>query len=369
MSKRKVLLVYGDVGGGHASAARALKEAFALVYGESYEVVAVDLFKVADPAPWGDSNASLKFVSQTAFLRELNTWFNIISDIGLPYYLLKRLILHRTLTPYERFFEQHPAELIVSLHPYTTMTLAALRHKGMKTACAVVLTDLVSFARGWADPDAALTISPTKESSDRLQMFGVSAERITEPLFPLRPSLRHIMPKEELFVRHQLNPSVKTIVVTGGGLATGAQTAAIAQLAQYQLQVIVVCGKDRGIAEKLRSEYAGRPAVVVLEFVQDMQNYLRHADVVLTKAGSLSIAEIELLEVPAIITHEVGSQEKGNAAYALQNPRFRFLAGDMRRLPENLEALLSLPKTGLPPSRRTFEESLEIVRHLASLLE
>jgi UDP-N-acetylglucosamine:LPS N-acetylglucosamine transferase len=365
----KVLLVYGDVGGGHASAARALKEAFQQVYGQQVEVEAVDLYKIADPAPWGNSDASFTAFSQTALLRNLNYFYNVVTDFGIGHALLKKTILRQTLEPYRAFLKGQKADLIVSIHPYTNITLAKLREQGLNTPYAVVITDLASVLRGWADPKADLTISPTQQVTTALEKLGVPRNKIVQPLFPIRSSLQHTLPKEEVFARHNLNPQKTTLVITGGGVATRALEGAIHLLARQKFQLVVICGKDKTIAEKLRGEHQNNPAVVVLEYVQDMQNYFAHADVVITKAGATSLLEIELFEKRAIITHEVGSQEKGNAAYALQNPRFRFLDGHMNKLLPSLESLLALPTEGLPPSRRKFDESLEIVKRLAQLVQ
>jgi UDP-N-acetylglucosamine:LPS N-acetylglucosamine transferase len=365
----KVLLVYGDVGGGHASAARALKEAFQQVYGQQLEVEAVDLYKIADPAPWGNSDASFTAFSQTALLRNFNYFYNVITDFGIGHAILRQTILHQTLEPYRAFLKGKKADLIVSIHPYTNITLAKLREQGLNTPYAVVITDLASVLRGWADPNADVTFSPTQQVTTALEKLGVPRNKIVEPLFPIRSSLQNTLPKEAVFARHHLDPQKTTLVITGGGVATRALEGAIQLLARQDFQLIVICGKDKTVAEKLKREHQNNSAVVVLEYVQDMQNYFAHADVIITKAGATSLLEIELFEKRAIITHEVGSQEKGNAAYALENPRFRFLGGDMNKLLPSLESLIALPSQGLPPSRRTFEESLEIVRHLAQFMK
>lgn len=364
----KVLLVYGDVGGGHASAAKALAEAFQQIYGKQFVVEPVDLYKIADPAPWGNSDASFTAFSQTALLRKLNYFYNVMTDFGLGHYLLKQTILKQTLAPYRAFFAKSNPDLIVSLHPYTTITLSRLRQQGWTTPYAVVLTDVAAVLRGWADPNADLTFSPTSTTSRILEKLGVPRQRIIESLFPLRPSLQHLSSKTDVFARHHLDPNRTTLVITGGGVATRALEGAIALLAQQNYQLVIICGKDKTVADKLRRNYPKQDSVVVLEYVHDIQNYFAHADVVITKAGATSLLELELFEKRAIITHEIGSQEEGNAAYALQNPRFRYLAGDMTKLLPSLESLLALSNQDLPPSRRKFNESLEIVKHLAALI-
>jgi processive 1,2-diacylglycerol beta-glucosyltransferase len=365
----KVLLVYGDIGSGHASAAKALKEAFQEVYQSQFEVETVDLYKIADPAPWGDSDASSTAFSQTDLLRKLNYFYNVMTDVGLGHYLLRQIILHRTLEPYRAFFEQSKPDLIVSIHPYTNITIGKLKEQGLAVPYAVVITDLASVLRGWADPNADVTFSPTNEVTTTLEKLGVPRTKIMEPLFPIRSSLQHILPKEKVFARHQLELQRTTLVITGGGVSTGALEDAINLLARQDVQLIVICGRDKVSAEKWRRNYQANPSVVILEYVADMQNYFAHADVIITKAGATSLVEIELFEKPAIITHEAGSQEQGNAAYALKNPRFRYLGGDMNKLLPSLESLLSLPAQNLPPSRRRFSESHDIVKHLATLLK
>lgn len=364
----KVSLVYGDIGSGHASAARALKEALEVVCDQGLEVEVVDLYEVADPAPWGDSDASSTAFSQTPLLRWINYLFNVVTDVGVGHYLLRRVILRQTLEPYRRFFQQSKPDLIVSLHPYTTITMSKLREQDLAVPYAVVVTDLASVLRGWADPKADLTISPTAAVTKALASLGVSRTRIVEPLFPLRPSLQQVIPKEQLFARHGLSLQRTTLVITGGGVGAQALAGVVSSLAQQDFQLIVICGRDKASAAQWRRDYKTNSSVVILEYVQDMQNYLAHADVVITKAGATSVLELELFETRAIITHELSSQEQGNAAYALHNPRFRFLDGDMKKLLPSLESLLTLSNHHLPPSRRRFTESYDIARHLLELI-
>lgn len=363
MSK-KILLLYGDVGAGHRSAARALQQAFNQRYPD-YTIVNQDLYQIADPAPWGDSNASFSYVAQTPLLRWLNYSFNVLTDSGLGHFLLRRLILWRTLEPYRQYIAAQNADIIVSLHPYTHITLAQLKRQGISTPLVFVTTDLVSLLKGWLEPDADLYIAPTPAVRARLEKAAIPSHKIVAPLFPLQPALADYQARDTVLAQHGLDTQQQTLLVTGGGVGTGALREAIAALvAECDEQIIVICGKDVALKEELEQRYP-QQRVVILGFVQRMQDYLQAADVLIIKAGPAAILEADLFAKPTIITYEIGSQEKGNAAFALENSNFHFLQGDMRRLVPTVRQCLA--NRSDQASRRHFDEALQICDHIATL--
>ena len=105
-------------------------------------------------------------------------------------WLTERYLLRRTLSAYRTSIERHAPDLVVSIHPYLSMTLSAIKRRGGTFRYAVVVVDLASLLRGWADPEAELVVSPTQEASQALRAYGVEGSRIVDPLFPLSLALR-----------------------------------------------------------------------------------------------------------------------------------------------------------------------------------
>lgn len=116
------------------------------------------------------------------------------------------------------------------------------------------------------------------------------------------------------------------LLVVGGSLGAQALNQAVpqalAQLAgtaavkKVPLQVLHQCGRDR--VEQVREAYAqaGISQVEVVEFIEAMHQAYSEADVVICRAGALTVSELALVGTPAIfvpLPHAVDDHQSANA--------------------------------------------------------
>jgi UDP-N-acetylglucosamine--N-acetylmuramyl-(pentapeptide) pyrophosphoryl-undecaprenol N-acetylglucosamine transferase len=103
----------------------------------------------------------------------------------------------------------------------------------------------------------------------------------------------------------KLDPLKKTIMVTGGSLGAGTLNKAIEkhlpEILAQDVQVIWQTGKFyyKGIIERLGLEY--HPNVRILEFLNKMDLAYAAADVIISRAGAGTIAELCLIKKPVIL--------------------------------------------------------------------
>ncbi|MDO8691709.1 MAG: glycosyltransferase, partial [Dehalococcoidia bacterium] len=103
-------------------------------------------------------------------------------------------------------------------------------------------------------------------------------------------------------------------------------------------QLVVVCGRNDRLRKKLAAmDLPGK----VLGFVEDMARWMRACDVVVCKAGALTVAEATApARRPLVIVDALPGQEKGNLRYVLESgigvhaPPGRPLARALRALEE-----------------------------------
>ncbi len=109
--------------------------------------------------------------------------------------------------------------------------------------------------------------------------------------------------KKESLRFFSLDENKKTILVVGGSL--GAKTineAVDSQLAQWTeagLQVIWQTGKL--FVEKAREKAATNPAVWVNDFITHMDQAFAAADIVVARAGAMTVAELAVVKKPAVL--------------------------------------------------------------------
>jgi len=103
----------------------------------------------------------------------------------------------------------------------------------------------------------------------------------------------------------KLDPQKKTILVTGGSLGAGTLNKSIEkhlpEILAEDIQVIWQTGKFyyKGIMERLGLDY--HPNVRVLEFLNKMDLAYAAADVIISRAGAGTIAELCLIRKPVIL--------------------------------------------------------------------
>jgi UDP-N-acetylglucosamine--N-acetylmuramyl-(pentapeptide) pyrophosphoryl-undecaprenol N-acetylglucosamine transferase len=121
---------------------------------------------------------------------------------------------------------------------------------------------------------------------------------------PIRKAITDLPPRDEAAKRLDLDPTLKTLLVTGASL--GAKTvneAAVALLPQLELngwQVLHLSGKDH--ANLVRAGYREKdfPAHVV-DFTPAMADVWSVADLAISRSGASSCAELTACGVPSLL--------------------------------------------------------------------
>ncbi|MEB3354156.1 MAG: glycosyltransferase [Cyanobacteriota bacterium] len=369
-SRRRILLAIGDVGAGHRIPATVIKQAILERFGDAHDVVIDDFFALVDPSPLGDSNGAQRLFAQYGLLKRLindPVWH--IGNTPLGHRITERYLLSRTLGPYAARLEHLAPDLVVSIHPYLSITLAAIRRQGGAFRYAVVVTDLACLLRGWADPQADLIVSPTEEACRALQAYGIDRSRVLAPLFPLTQGLGQIAPREDTLGRLGLNPALTTLLFSGGGSGARAFLRPLARLAQQPgRQLIIATGKDEALAGILRERFRGTTGIRILNFVPNLPEYFAAADLVITKPGTSTVLELEALAKRTVLSGDLGPQELGNVRYALKRPLVRHIGSDWRKLEATISELLAEPASNTAPGRHR-NDAITIAERLVNLLQ
>lgn len=132
------------------------------------------------------------------------------------------------------------------------------------------------------------------------------AEKILKTGNPVRKNIVEIEGKHHAGAELlKLDPLKKTILVTGGSLGAGTLNKSIEkhlpEIIAQEVQVIWQTGKFyyNGIIERLGA--AHHPNICILEFLNKMDLAYAAADVIISRAGAGTIAELCLIEKPVIL--------------------------------------------------------------------
>ena len=159
-------------------------------------------------------------------------------------------------------FEHRPRLAVSTCALATRITADSLRHRGWKkhVPLIVVVIDLYTIHRTWAEPQADSYLVATGEAADSLVRNGISPGRIHRIRFPLSPEFLQPLDQREAQNRLGLDPDATTVLVVGGAGGNGDLTG-ITRLLDSEfsnLQVLVVTGWNSKLESILREQYRGR---------------------------------------------------------------------------------------------------------------
>lgn len=177
------------------------------------------------------------------------------------------------------------------------------------------------------------------------------ADRIIKTGNPIRRASVEISGKrEEAFNFFKLSPSKKTILVTGGSLGAGTlnkcMLAGLDELIAEDVQLIWQTGKYyyKGILEKVGSSIY--PNICVLEFLNRMDLAYAAADVIISRAGAGTIAELCVVKKPVILvpSPNVAEDHQTKNALALVQQNAAVLVKDIDAENTLIKTVLNLLK-------------------------
>ncbi len=315
IEKPHILFLFSDTGGGHRSAAEAIIEAVQLEYGETVTTEMVDFFKSHAPLP----------------LNKMPDWYPDMVKAphlwGLSFKMSDGRRRARAITasmwPYvgravRRIVKEHPADLIVTVHPLaTTIFLKALGRN--RPPFIIVVTDMVTTHALWYDQRADLILVPTEDARQRALEYEMDPHQVRVVGQPVAE--RYCVPAgDKAALREKLGwEADKTIVLlVGGGDGMGPLGKTAREIAASGLDVglAIVAGRNQKLKKELEA-YKWPVPIHIYGFTHEMPDFMRAADVLVTKAGPGTIAESLNADLPIILYAKLPGQEDGNVTFVV----------------------------------------------------
>lgn len=352
-----LLFLAPATGGGHRSAALAVSDALERDYPGRFAPVLCDPL-TGPGSPWAVRRLTQMYGPITR--RAPSAWGVLYraSDSAATMRGLQWAFFSRS----DRFIraaidDLHPA-IVVSFHALTNEpAVKATRRSQSLPAVVTVVTDLVTVHHAWHSGEVDCVTAPSAPAAMALRLDGMASERVFETGLPVATELASgpLAGQDRAGLRRALGLGEKTfvVVVTGGAEGTGhiaRQVRALAGSGLEDLELVAICGHNRRLVGKLRRLRvgAGTTRLTTLGFVRNMADWLRGADVVVTRAGPGILAEATCAGAAILITSHLPGQEEGNtelavaAGAARYAPKARDLVREVERLRHDPNALTSM---------------------------
>ena len=367
---RRVLIVMSQTGGGHRSAALALARAFDYLYDNYVQVEIVDIFRNGRRTVWEKLTDLYGPITVYSPALWAVIWHVFRQKAGFE--AVVRAAAPALLPKVRQILAEARPDLVVSVHPLANPLLVRARPQvNPRLPMAVVYTDLVVVHPGWRYPGFQLYTAASKPAWEEFVRHGLPPDRVILTGLPvdIRFALSRPLPaqaRENL----GLDPDRFTLLVVGGAEGVGkiGRVVRVARQACPDAQVLVVCGRNRVLYRRLAAQ--ADPLMRVYGFVENIWELMAAADVILTKAGPMTIGEGLAAGKPLVFISYIPGHEEGNAAYVVEAGAGR-MGLKPRELRAELERLRSDPAYRAEMTERAAElgrpgAALEMARMLGS---
>ena len=171
---------------------------------------------------------------------------------------------------------------------------------------------------------------------------------------PVRKDILDLNGKKETAAAHfGLSPNRKTILVLGGSLGARTLNQAVLKdmkkLEEAGYQVLWQCGKFYFKDMQAKLEQSNLKHIQLREFIREMDLAYAVADVIVSRAGALSVSELSLVGKPVIFipSPNVAEDHQTKNAMAYVNHKAALLLRDSEavgQLKSNIEVLMQQPE-------------------------
>jgi len=303
---KKILILFHDAGGGHRNAAVAL-QAMAKTQNRDWDVELVQFQELTDQLDVLRKVTGIRIQEQYNTL--LRNGWTLGSEQLLRVLQWTIMVFHGPLVKLlERFWKEHPADLLISVIPHFNREIAESWEKVYPGRPFVtVITDLADFPpRFWIEPAKnQIVIAGTEKAveqarafgKDEAHVFGVSG-MVLRPEFYAESAVNAAAVKRELGLREDL----PTAMVLFGGFGSKVMYEIVEKLdaARLPVQLILICGKNEKLAARLKAK-KWNIGTAVLGFTKEVHKLMRAADFMIGKPGPGSIAEAMQRGLPVLV--------------------------------------------------------------------
>jgi len=375
-SKKKMLILMSDTGGGHRASAQALDQAIQDQYPGRVDVTVMDI--------WTEHGSGLfrKLVPMYRHLAKRPLLWRAFYSYGLfpPTRMLTELDSKiQCYQKFKRAIEIAEPDMVVSVHPLCQLMpisivkeMNRIRPKSKhRIPFITVVTDLGSAHCTWFDRRADAVYVPSEAVRDVALRNGIPAEKILMKGLPIRPAFWKA-PRSKHGLRQSLGVPLdsRAVLLMGGGDGVGGLSGIATEVANklkslnFKTHMTVICGHNAKIQEDLNNALTssmpevkmlcsvptwlqparlvntllrnsrratspphgeahrggagvgwGQLSVRVRGFVDNIDEHMAASDLLVTKAGPGTIAEAMTRGLPIVLSSFLPGQVQPGCCY------------------------------------------------------
>ncbi|MDA3730329.1 glycosyltransferase [Niameybacter massiliensis] len=322
-----ILILTGHFGMGHYSAAESIQQEITRMNPEAH-VYIVDIIEYMFPKSSTAIYASFNFM-----VNKCASIYNCLNEIACRHsnITLKKSVVKKV----HQLLAEYQADLVISTLPVSSQYISAYKEKvGTSIPLYTYITDITAHEE-WITPHTDIYFVGATITKNILISKGVYEGKIRVSGIPVREDFH-----KEVLKRHTGINRRKEVLIMGGGLGLiPSYHKFLTKLCRNKsLHITVITGKNKALFLKMKKDF---PSINVVGYTDKVAEYMRRADLVITKSGGSTTFEAIYCRTPLYIIKPFLMQEIGNAEYIEQKNIGRIVWSDKKDVYKDIMDLLN----------------------------
>jgi hypothetical protein len=301
----KLVLVYIDAGGGHRVAAMALRDVIRQQQ-RPWNIELVNIQELLNSIDFIRKSTGIPF-QEVYNIMLRRGWTAGTAQLIPIMHLLIRASHGSQVKALERYWALSRPALVVSLIPHYNRALKeALERVWPETPFVTLLTDIADYPpHFWIERQNQYVICGSQRAATQARELGIVSHRILrtsgmilKPSFYNAPEIDRTAERTRLGLRPDLPTGL--VLFGGEGSTEMVRVARALNRAGERIQLILLCGKNAGVAAEIRALQQRIP-MRVEGFTRDVPFFMELADFFIGKPGPGSISEALAKRLPVIV--------------------------------------------------------------------
>jgi len=319
--KKKIVVLYSTAGMGHKKAALAILH----VLEEKKELVDVLFMDICD---YANKFYRFLYLDFYVFMMKRANWL-----WGFLYYLsnmpwfdkiscrIRGKLDYESLKKLAEMLEREQPDAIVTSH-FLLISMAEnfLKKHRIKTKIFALVTDYGPHSY-WLSSYVDTYFVGAESTGEELVKRGISASRIVVTGISTGKEFHTDFDKDELKEKYGLDKQRKTIFLMSGGFGVGPMDNILHLLnrCKADIQVIAVCGHNKATYERIDSIKGElNYPLMLVGFTDKVAEFMTISDLMVTKAGGISVTEALDANLPMVLFGSLPGQEICNQELLLE---------------------------------------------------
>src|SRR5438477_5650508 len=345
---RKLTIVFFDAGGGHRSAAEALKSVLENQE-QPWRVELLNLQELLDKLDIVRKATGIRIQDAYNFILRKG-WTRLTPQLLPLMQGVIRMHHRQTVKMLQEYWQQNPTDIVLSVIPHFNRAMAeSIRKITPRTAFVTLLTDFADYPpHFWIERQQQYLICGTERAEQQAFEHGHDREHvflasgmIMKPKFYQKTSVNRLEERLKL----GLDPKIPTGIVLFGGHGSSTMLDIVRRLndGNNRLQLILICGKNQRLLTTIKNLKTCFP-IFVEGFTQNVDYYMSLADFFIGKPGPGSISEALQFHLPVVVECNARTlpQERYNAQWVTEK-QMGIVLNSFRQINAGVEQLLDPP--------------------------